>query len=96
MYVGVSNLKNTATNTTIIITWDPAASPDDCGPVFSHAVTATSLADGTVRTPKRLNQTGAEFSNLIKDINYTFSVAAVNRAGIGPLSTINVTGNAIG
>ena len=89
-------MRSTATNMTIIITWDPAVSPDDCGPVLSHTVTATSLADDTVRSPNRLNQTGAKFSDLINGINYTISVAAFNRAGTGPSSTINVTGNAIG
>ena len=95
IHIGVSGLNSNTTNTTIIITWNPAISPD-CGPVLSYTVSATNLVDGSVRNPGRLSQRVAEFSNLIDGTNYNISVAAVNRAGTGPSSTIIVTGNAIG
>ena len=92
-HIGVSGLNSDTTDTAIIITWDPADSPNDCGSVLRYTVTATSLVDGSVRSPERLNQRVAEFSSLINGTNYAISVAAVNRAGTGPSSTIIVTGN---
>ena len=83
------------TDTTIIITWDPADRPGGCGPVFYYTLTATSLDDGSVST-QRPSQTRAEFSNLLSGTNYTISVAAVNRAGSGPSSTITVISNGRG
>ena len=94
-YIGVSNLRNSATtNTTIIITWDPAISPG-CGSVLYYNVIATSLADASDRNAIVTSQTIAGFSGLMNGTSYNISVAAVNRAGSGPSSTINVTGNAI-
>ena len=92
-HIGVSNLRSATTNTTIIITWDPADSPNDCGPVLRYTVTATSLDDDSISSPERLNIRVAEFSSLINGTFYNISVAAVNRAGTGPSSTIIVTGN---
>ena len=95
-HTGVLNLRNTATsNTAIIITWDPADSPDDCGPILYYTVTTTSLADARDRNTIVWGPR-AEFSDLINGTEYTISVAAINRAGSGPSSTMNVTGNAIG
>ena len=96
-YIGVSNLRSSATtNTTVIITWDPAVSPNDCGPVLYYNVIATSLADASDRNTIVTNQTIAGFSGLRNGTSYNISVAAVNRVGSGPSSTIIVTGNAIG
>ena len=95
-HIGVSDLNSNTTNTTIIITWDRAISPNDCGSVLSYDVIATSLADASDRSTKRPTRERAEFDDLIMGINYTISVAAVNRAGTGPSSTIIVTGNTIG
>ena len=96
-YIGVSGLRNTATtNATITITWDPTVSPSDCGPVLYYTLTATSLADASDRIIIVTSQTVAVFSSLMNGTLYNISVAAVNRAGSGPSSTIIVTGNAIG
>ena len=89
-YVGVSNLRDTmVTNTTITVVWNPADSPY-CGPVFYYIVTAISLADDGDRNTI-VWEPRAEFSDLINGTNYSISVAAVNRAGTGPSSMINVT-----
>ena len=66
------------------------------GPIFYYDVTVRSLDDGIIRSTQRTSQTTAQFSNLLNGTDYNISVAAVNRAGSGPSSTINVTGNAIG
>ena len=96
-YIGVSNLRNIATtNTTITITWDPAISPSDCGPVLYYNVIAASLADASDRDTIVTSQTIAGLSGLRNGTSYNISVAAVNRAGSGPSSTIIVTGNSIG
>ena len=90
------NLTDATTETGIIITWAPAVTPEDCGPVFYYIATATSLDDGSVWSIKRPSQTRAFFDNLMSGINYTISVVAVNRVGSGPPETIIVTGNANG
>ena len=95
IYIGVMNL-NATTDAAIIVMWDPANSPSDCGPIFYYDVTVRSLDDGIIRSTQRTSQTTAQFSNLLNGTDYNISVAAVNRAGSGPSSTINVTGNAIG
>ena len=96
-YIGVSNLRNTATtNTTITITWDPAVSPSDCGPVLYYNVIATSLADASDRYTIVTSQTIAGLCGLRNGTSYNIRVTAVNRAGSGPSSTIIVTGNSIG
>ena len=84
-HVGVQNLRSSNTTTTIIIEWDSPDSPSDCGPVFYYIVTIDSGNDMNTFEER------AEFSNLINGTNYTISVAAVNRVGTGPASTINVT-----
>ena len=85
------NLRNIATNTTIIITWNPTFDASHCGPVLYYTVTATSLADDNDRNTSVVWGTRAELSDLINGISYTISVAAVNRVGTGPSSMINVT-----
>ena len=85
------NLRHITTDTTIIITWDPADSPGDCGPVLYYTVTATSLADASDRNTIVWGPR-AEFSDLINGTNYNISITAVNRAGSGLSSTIIVTG----
>ena len=91
--IGVMNLRNITTDTTITITWDPADSPSGCEPVFYYTVTVVNLANNNVRNPITEWRLRAEFSDLINGTNYTISVAAVNRAGSGPSLAINVTGN---
>ena len=76
IHIGVSGLNSNTTKTTIIITWNPAVSPD-CGPVLSYTVSATNLVDGSVRNPGRLSQRVAEFSNLINGTNYNISVPTI-------------------
>ena len=85
------NLRNIATNTAVIITWNPTFDASDCGPVLYYTVTATSLADDNDRNTIVVWGTIAELSDLMNGIDYTISVAAVNRAGTGPSSMINVT-----
>ena len=89
------NLRRITTDTTIIITWDPADYPDDCGPVFYYTVTATSLADASDRNTIVWGPR-VELSDLINGTEYNISVAAVNRAGSGPSSTIIFAGNGRG
>ena len=90
-YAGVMNLRNIATNTAVIITWNSTFDASDCGPVLYYTVTVTSLADNSDRNTIVVWGTRAELSDLINGISYTISVAAVNRAGTGPSSMINVT-----
>ena len=94
--LGVMDLSHTTTNTTITITWDPADSPNGCEPVFYYTVTVVNLANNNVRNPITVWRPRTEFSDLINGTNYSISVAAVNRAGNGQSSTIDVTGNAVG
>ena len=94
-HVGVSNLDSSVTTNTVIITWDHADSPSDCGPVFYYTVTVVNLSNGE-RSITESIQTRAEFSNLINGTNYSISIAAVNRAGTGPSSIINITGHVEG
>ena len=84
-------MRYTATNTEIIITWDPSFDVSDCGPLLYNTVTVTSSADDSDRNTIVVWGPRAEFSDLINDINYNISVAAVNRAGSGPSSIIIVT-----
>ena len=85
------NLRNITTNTAVIITWNSTFDASDCGPVLYYTVTATSLTDDSDRNTIVVWGTRAELSDLINGINYIISVAAVNRAGTGPSSMINVT-----
>ena len=93
IYTGVMNLRSIATNTALIITWNPTFDASKCGPVLYYTVTATSLADDNDRNTIVVWGTRAELSDLMNGINYTISVAAVNRAGTGPSSMITLSGN---
>ena len=83
-------MRYATTNAAVIITWNPTFDVSDCGPVLYYTVTATSLADVNDRNTIVWGPR-AEFSNLLNDTEYKISVAAVNRAGSGPSSTIIVT-----
>ena len=86
-------MRYATTNAAVIITWNPTFDASDCGPVLYYTVTATSLADVSDRSTVVWGPR-AELSNLLNGTNYNISVAAVNRAGSGPSSTvIVVTGN---
>ena len=91
MCVGVSNLRTiqTATDATTAV-WDP---PDtlNCGPVLYYTVSITNMAISCDINIFNLTVPRAEFSNLIKDVTYTITVTAANRAGVGMKTTINVT-----
>ena len=94
-YVGVSNLRTTQTATDAIMAmWDP---PDtlSCAPILYYTVTITNLAISCDINITNLTASRVEFSNLIKDVAYTISVTAVNRAGDGMETTITVTTFAI-
>ena len=86
--VGVSNLRSVRiTNTAITIEWYPADSPSGCGPVLYYNVTIVNLVDASDMNNSKENMTRAEFSNLKSCTSYSISVAAINRVGIGPIST---------
>ena len=88
----MSNLRSSiTTDTTIIITWDPADSSVDCGPVLYYTVSIVNLCNAPDMSMIVTNQTIAEFSNLRNGNLYHVSVAAVNRAGSGPSLMIIVT-----
>ena len=90
-YVGVSNLRRSErTRNTITLLWDPAESPN-CGPVLYYTVTIVNSVDDNDMNTTRASGTRAEFSNLINATDYTIFVAAVNRAGTGSTSLINIT-----
>ena len=90
-YAGVMNLWNIATNITTIITWNSTFDASYCGPVLYYTVTATSLADDSDRNTIVVWGTRTKLPDLINGKSYIISVAAVNRAGTGPSSMINVT-----
>ena len=94
-YAGVSNFKSSRTANITTVEWNSAISHSGCGDVC-YIVTVVNLMDaGDVRM---INQTQNKINitNSNNGAMYNISVAAVNRAGTGPLSTIIVTGNAIG
>ena len=97
-YVGVSNLRisEMTTNTTIRVEWDPADSPSECGPVFYYIVTIVNLDDPSDMNSTEETGNRAEISNLNIGTSYNISVAAVNRVGTGPISTITETTNTEG
>jgi len=74
----------------ITIVWDSADSLH-CGPVLYYNVIIVNSVDGNDMNITELSESTTEFSNLIKNTTYIISVAAVNRGGTGPTSTINVT-----
>ena len=88
-------MENSSTRDTITIEWDSASGNSACGPV-EYIVTVVNLMDGNVHEVEE-SQTTITFDDLINDIMYEISVAAINRAGRGPSSPpISVTGNARG
>ena len=80
------------TNTMIIVTWGLSITPSNgCGLVFYYIVAIMNSVEVTDMNITETSQTRAELSNLINGTSYIISVAAVNRAGTGPSSMINVT-----
>ena len=92
-YAGVSDLESIrTTNTMIIVTWGLGITPSNgCGLVLYYIVTIMNSVEVTDMNITETSQTRAELSNLLNGTNYIISVAAVNRAGTGPSSMINVT-----
>ena len=85
------NLRNTERTTdTITIEWD-AIDSVDCGPVLYYVVVIRNLAISCDINSFNITISRADFHNLINDVPYAVSVAAVNRAGVGVGTTINVT-----
>ena len=91
-YVVVKNLRsNSVTTNEITVMWDPAVSPSGCGPVFYYIVTAVNLMDSSTITMEAFGNV-ATIRMLSDGTTYHISVAAVNRAGTGPSSSmISVT-----
>jgi len=69
--------------------WDPADSPY-CGPVLYYSVTIVNSDDVSDMNTTEISESTIKFSNLISGTTYNISVAAINRAGTGPTSTISV------
>jgi len=89
-FIGVANLRSTSkTTNTITVVWDPADSPY-CGPVLYYNVTIVNSDDVSDTSIAETIKSTIKFSNLISDTTYNISMAAVNRAGTGPTSTISV------
>jgi len=87
----VLNLRNFRRTTNAIeIMWDPADSPN-CGPVLYYNVIIVNSVDVNDMNITESSGSTIELSNLIKSTTYIISVAAINRAGTGPTSTINIT-----
>ena len=82
------NLRSTQRTTdTITVVWDPTDSLN-CGPVLYYIVTirnSCGINSFDLTVPR------AEFHDLMNNVANTISVAAVNRAGVGMETTINVT-----
>ena len=88
----MSNLRSVRiTNTIITVEWDPADSPSGCGSVLYYNVTIVNLVDASDMNSSEETVNRVDFSNLKSDTSYSISVAAVNRVGIGPLSTVTET-----
>ena len=89
-FVDVSNLRfSRRTTHTITIVWDPADSPN-CGPVLYYTVTTVNSVNPSDVITTESNENIAHISNLKNNATYTINVAAVNRVGSGPTSTIIV------
>ena len=69
--------------------WNPADSPY-CGPVLYYSVTIEKSDDINDMNIIETSESTIKFSNLISGTTYNISVAAINRAGTGPTSTISV------
>ena len=91
VYTGVSNLRDlNITANAITIVWDPADSYN-CGPVLYYIVTIRNLAIPCDTNSFYLTLPRSEFYELTNNVSYAISVRAVNRAGVGMETTINVT-----
>ena len=89
--IGVFNLRSTQrTADAITVVWDPAGSYN-CGPVLYYIVTIRNLAIPCDANSFNLTLPRAKFHELINNVSYVISVGAVNRAGVGMETTINVT-----
>ena len=89
-YVGVNNLRSVTVRATVITVMWNAVSPSGCGPVL-YIVTAVSLMWPTNIITIATSNNVATISVLRNCTSYNISVAAVNRAGTGSSSMINVT-----
>ena len=91
-YVGINNLRNVSvTANEITIVWNYAVSPSGCGPVLYYNVTAVNSANPSDMYIMKTRENVAILSDLGEGTSYIISVVAVNRAGTGPSSVINVT-----
>ena len=83
------NLRSTQRTTdTVKVAWDPTNSLN-CGPVLYYIVT---IRNSCGINSFDLTVLRAEFHDLMNNVAYTISVAAVNRAGrVGMETIINVT-----
>ena len=79
------------TNTMITVEWDPADSPSGCGPLLYYNVIIVNLDDPSDMNSTEVTINRAELPNLNNGTSYNISVAAVNRVGIGPISSITET-----
>ena len=87
----MSNLQSTQRTTDgITVVWDPADSLN-CGHVLYYIVTIRNLAIPCNTNSVDLTLPRAEFHDLMNNVSYAISVRAVNRAGVGMETTINVT-----
>ena len=85
------NLQSTQrTADAITVVWDPVDNLN-CGPLLYYIVTIRNLAIPCDTNSFNLTLPGAEFHDLMNNVSYAISVAAVNRVGIGMETTINVT-----
>ena len=75
----------TKTNATITVGWNDADNYD-CGPTLYYKGNILNSIYIIGPTDRRF-----KFSNLMSNISYVISIAAVNRIGTGPTSTITVT-----
>ena len=74
-----------------MIMWNDTISPDGCGPILYYIATAVNLMNPSEMTTMEPRDNEDQFSNLKSSTLYSISVSAVNRAGVGPSSVINVT-----
>ena len=88
-------MKSSRTANTTTIEWDSAISRSGCGDVH-YIVTVVNLMDAGDMRMFNQTQNKINITNSNNGTVYNISVVAVNSAGTGPLSTIIVTGNAIG
>jgi len=89
-FIGVSNLRSSSkTTNTITMMWYPDSY--NCGSVLYYNVTIVNSVNSSDMNITESSESTIKFSNLINGTTYNISVAAINRAGTGPTSTISVT-----